>query len=218
MIKIAPSILSADFRKLEKEIVSVEEAGADLIHIDVMDGHFVPNITIGPCVIEQIKKHSSAPLDVHLMIDNPEKHIEAFVKAGADILTFHLEATNFSFRLLKYIKSYGIKAGISIVPSTPASMLEPLIDEVDLVLVMTVDPGFAGQSFIHTQLEKIAQIHQMIKKTKKDILLAVDGGINDHTIQTVISNGANFIIAGSHIFNNGHNLESYHQKISSLRK
>ncbi|MBP9792159.1 MAG: ribulose-phosphate 3-epimerase [Rickettsiales bacterium] len=216
-IKISPSILSADFANLSQEIKDVCAAGADFLHVDVMDGNFVPNITVGPCVIESVKKHSSVPLDVHLMINNVEKHVEQFIKAGADMITFHLEATNASYRLIQHIKSFGVKVGISIVPSTPAEHLEGLINEVDLVLVMTVEPGFGGQNFIPSQLAKISKIREMITGTKKNIYLAVDGGINKDTIKKVVLQGADFIIAGSYIFGGKKSVEEYHNRMSFLR-
>jgi ribulose-phosphate 3-epimerase len=217
-IKISPSILSADFANLSQEIRDVCAAGADFLHVDVMDGHFVPNITVGPCVIESIKKHSAVPLDVHLMINNVEKHVEQFIKAGADMITFHLEATNASYRLIQHIKSFGIKVGISIVPSTPAEHLEGLINQVDLVLIMTVEPGFGGQNFIPSQLAKISKIREMITETKKNIYLAVDGGINKDTVKKVILHGANFIIAGSYIFSGKKSVAEYQSRINFLRK
>lgn len=215
-VKISPSILSADFANLAQEVKDVCAAGSDFLHIDVMDGHFVPNITVGPCVIESIKKHSSVPLDVHLMINNVEKHVEQFVKAGADMITFHLEATNASYRLIQHIKSFGVKAGISIVPSTPAEHLEGLINEVDLVLVMTVEPGFGGQNFIPSQLAKISKIREMITGTRKNIYLAVDGGINKDNVKKVILHGADFIIAGSYIFG-GKSAQEYQDRINLLK-
>jgi ribulose-phosphate 3-epimerase len=216
-VKVSPSLLSADFTNLGQEVKDLCQAGADFLHIDVMDGHFVPNITVGPCVIKSIKKHSSRPLDVHLMIENVEKHVDQFIKAGSDMITFHLESTNFSYRLIQHIKSCGIKAGISIVPSTPAEHLAGIINEVDLVLVMTVEPGFSGQNFIPSQLPKISQIRDMIYATGKKIFLAVDGGINKDTAKKVVLHGADFIIAGSHILDGQKSMADYKKKIDLLR-
>lgn len=216
-IKISPSLLSADFGHLAQEVKDLCAAGSDFLHVDVMDGAFVPNITIGPAIVKTIKAHSSVPLDVHLMINNPEHHIEHFIKAGADMITFHLEATHASYCLIQHIKSFGIKVGISVVPSTPASHLEGLIDEVDLVLVMTVEPGFGGQNFIPSQLSKISQIRDMIHATGKQIFLAVDGGMNKETSKKAILHGADFIIAGSYILNSQKSVADYKKKIESLK-
>jgi len=213
-IKIAPSILSADFARLGEEIKAIDKAGADYIHVDVMDGHFVPNLTIGPLVISAIRPHSQLPFDVHLMIEKPELSIEAYAKAGADIITVHAEACVHLERTLKLIKSFGKKAGVSLVPSTPANALEYVMNDVDLILVMTVNPGFGGQSFIPSQLEKIKQLRAMITKTGRDIDLEVDGGINPQTAKQVIAAGANVLVAGSAVFTADHN---YAQNIASLR-
>ena len=216
-IKVSPSLLSADFSILGEEVRNLCEAGADFLHIDVMDGHFVPNITVGPCIIESVKKHSSVPLDVHLMINNAQNYVEQFIKAGADIITFHLEATNASYRLIQHIKSFGIKVGISIVPSTPAEHLEGLIKEVDLVLIMTVEPGFGGQNFIPSQLAKISKVSEMIAATGKKIHLAVDGGINKDIIKKVVLHGANFIVAGSYILGGSKSVIDYKNRINSIK-
>lgn len=180
-IKIAPSILSADFSFLGNDITAVTKAGADYIHIDVMDGHFVPNLTFGPVVIQSIKRFTKLPFDVHLMIEPVDPFIESYVKAGADIVTVHAEAVTHLERTLSLIKSKGVKCGVSLVPSTPAWALEYVLDMVDLILVMTVNPGFGGQKFIPSQLRKIKQIRAMIDKTGRDIDLEVDGGINVET-------------------------------------
>jgi len=193
-IKIAPSILSANFAELGDEIKRVEEAGADMLHIDVMDGHFVPNITIGVPVVASIKKITNLPLDVHLMIENPERYIEAFKKAGADIITFHIEATKHAHRLVQEIKALGVKVGISINPATPISLIENIKDEVDMILVMSVNPGFGGQKFIEEVLTKISAL----SGSKAEI--QVDGGIGTDNIAKVVSAGADIIVAGASIF------------------
>lgn len=214
MIKIAPSILSADFAKLGEEVQAITTAGADMIHIDVMDGQFVPNITIGPAVIKSIRTHSTLPFDVHLMVNSPEHLFEDFVKAGSDIITIHLEAMDHPERAIAQIKSLGVKAGISLLPSTPASALLHLIDKIDLILVMTVKPGFGGQSFMDDQLGKIQEISSMLTAAgRDDVILSVDGGINPVTAKQSINAGATMLVAGSYIF--GH--ASYKDAIVSLR-
>ena len=201
-IKISPSILSADFANLEKEIKSLSTSGCDYIHIDVMDGSFVPNITIGPDVIKSIRKHSTLPFDVHLMIQNPENHIEDFANAGADIITIHQEATTHLDSAIKKIKNLGKKAGISIVPSTHEDAIDYIIDQVDLILVMTVNPGFGGQKFLSSQLSKISKIREKINKSGRNIDLEVDGGINQETAKLAIKAGADVLVSGSYIFSN----------------
>ena len=198
-IIISPSILSADFANLERDIKRVEDDGADWIHVDVMDGHFVPNITIGVPVVKSLKQITKLPLDVHLMIENPDKYIEPFVKAGADILTFHYEAVkeNEIAELIKKIKSYGIKAGISIKPKTRPDVLLPYLDIVDMVLVMTVEPGFGGQSFMSDCAEKIKFIRQ---NSPENLIIQVDGGINSQTGKICKDFGANSLVAGSYIY------------------
>lgn len=215
-IKIAPSILSADFSRLGEEIRAVTEAGADYIHIDVMDGHFVPNLTIGPDIVKSIRKHSHLPFDVHLMIEPPEPFIEAFAEAGADIITIHQEATIHLDSLVEKIKSLGKKAGVSIVPSTPPEVLDYILPDLDLVLVMSVNPGFGGQSFIGSSVEKIRELRYMIDETGRDIELEVDGGINSDTAEFVLEAGANVLVAGSAIFKS--NPEEYKANISALRE
>ena len=194
-ILVAPSILSADFANLERDIKAVENSGADWLHIDVMDGHFVPNITIGVPVVKSIRKITKLPLDVHLMIENPEKYIVPFAEAGADILTFHYEAVENPKRILEEIRRNGMKAGISIKPKTSASVLDGLYEYIDLILVMTVEPGFGGQSFMEDCAEKL--LHY---KNLKNIYLEVDGGINDKTAKTAARNGANVLVAGNYIY------------------
>lgn len=199
MTIISPSILSADFANLERDIKLIEQAGADWIHIDVMDGHFVPNITVGVPVVKSIKKITDLPLDVHLMIENPQNYIVPFVKAGADILTFHYEAVcSESLDLIKNIKSQGIKSGISIKPNTSADVLIPYLDIVDMVLIMTVEPGFGGQSFINECAEKIKLIKNI---ANENLIIQVDGGINDVTGKLCKDYGANSLVAGSYIYN-----------------
>ncbi|MDX2083698.1 MAG: ribulose-phosphate 3-epimerase [Rickettsiales bacterium] len=213
MIKIAPSILSADFSKLGEEIINIEKAGADYIHIDVMDGSFVPNITIGNEVIKSLRPISKKPFDVHLMIKNPDNHIEAFAKAGCDIITIHAEASIHLDRSLALIKSFGKKAGISIVPSTHEDVLDYILDKTDLILVMTVNPGFGGQKFLESQLKKISNIANKIKNSGKKIELEVDGGINEETAKSAIKAGADVLVSGSYIFGSN----NYAKSILNLR-
>ena len=194
---ISPSILSADFANLERDIKRVELAGADWLHIDVMDGHFVPNITIGVPVTATINKVTQLPLDVHLMIENPDKYIKAFAKAGADILTFHIESNSDVKSTIDLIKSFNIKAGLSIKPNTPPEVVFPYLNDLDLVLVMTVEPGFGGQKFMPLCAEKIPAIR---KNAPKDLIIQVDGGINAETARICTSYGANSLVAGNYIY------------------
>jgi ribulose-phosphate 3-epimerase len=197
---IAPSILSADFGRLAEEIRAVDQAGADLIHIDVMDGHFVPNLTIGPGVVKALRPHTRLLFDVHLMIDNPECFIDAFAEAGSDIITVHAEATVHLHRLIQRIKEHELKAGVSINPATPVSVLENILADVDLVLVMTVNPGFGGQRLIPGALAKVADLRALIDRRQLPVLLEVDGGINADTIEAADEAGANIFVAGSAVF------------------
>ncbi|AIE61799.1 ribulose-phosphate 3-epimerase [Bacillus methanolicus] len=213
MIKIAPSILSANFARLEEEIKDVERGGADYIHVDVMDGHFVPNITIGPLIVEAIRPVTNLPLDVHLMIENPDQYIGTFAKAGADILSVHVEACTHLHRTIQYIKSEGIKAGVVLNPHTPVSMIEHVIEDVDLVLLMTVNPGFGGQSFIHSVLPKIKQVANIVKEKNLQVEIEVDGGVNPETAKLCVEAGANVLVAGSAIYNQ----EDRSQAIAKIR-
>ncbi len=213
-IQIAPSILSADFARLGEEIAAVSKAGADMIHVDVMDGHFVPNLTIGPAVVKALKPHTKLPLDVHLMISCLDL-IPEFAKAGADIITIHAEATPHLDRAVSQIKSLGIKAGVSVCPSTHESVLEYVMKQVDLILVMTVNPGFGGQSFIPSQLRKIQSLRAMITASRREIMLQVDGGINRETAPQVIAAGADVLVAGSAVFTG--NAADYASNIAGLR-
>jgi ribulose-phosphate 3-epimerase len=201
MTKIAPSILSADFARLGKEIENVEKAGADYIHVDVMDGHFVPNITIGPLIVEAIKPITSLPLDVHLMIENPDKYIPNFARAGASIITVHQEACIHLHRTIQLIKASDSKAGVVINPATPAEVLLPILADVDLVLVMSVNPGFGGQSFIPGTLKKIEQLAVWRKEMNLNFELEVDGGVNTQTAKQCTDAGADVLVAGSAVFN-----------------
>ncbi len=212
---IAPSILASDFSRLGEEITDVMAAGADWVHVDVMDGHFVPNITFGPDVVKAIRSVTDAVFDVHLMISPVDAYLESFAKAGADIITVHAESTPHPHRSLQAIRALGKKAGISLNPGTPESSIEYLLDQIDLVLVMTVNPGFGGQSFIPAMVEKIKKIKAMIGE--RPITLEVDGGITTDTIQSTAKAGANAFVAGSAIFKNG-NKEIYKSRIEALRK
>jgi ribulose-phosphate 3-epimerase len=214
-LRIAPSILSADFARLGEEVSHVDAAGADYIHVDVMDGHFVPNLTVGPLVVRAIRPHTNKPLDVHLMITPADPFLEEFAQAGADIITIHAEAGAHPHRSLQRIKSLGVRAGVSLVPSTPASALSYLLDSVDLILVMTVNPGFGGQKFIASQLEKISEIRRMIDRSGRMIDLEVDGGITPETARMAVAAGADVLVAGSAVFSG--DPDRYAANIRALR-
>jgi ribulose-phosphate 3-epimerase len=214
-VRIAPSILSADFARLGEEVRAITDAGADYVHVDVMDGHFVPNLTIGPMVVKAIRPHTALPLDVHLMISPADPYLDAFAEAGADILTVHPEAGPHLHRSLQRIKALGKKAGVSLNPATPAKMLDYVLDQVDLVLVMSVNPGFGGQSFIESQLRKIEAIRKQIDQAGRTIDLEVDGGVDAGNAARIVSAGADVLVAGTATFRGG--ASAYAANIAALR-
>lgn len=211
MVKIAPSILSADFADLKNEVLRLNDAGADVIHLDVMDGNFVPNLTFGPCVVKAIRPYSKLPFDVHLMVQNPDEMLEWFALAGADMITVHAEVCPHLDKTIDAIHSLGLKAGVSLNPSTSENVLEYILDKLDLILVMTVNPGFGGQEFMDNQLVKIAKIRSMIGS--QDIILSVDGGINPMTAAEAVAAGADMLVAGTAVFAGG----DYAKNIKALR-
>lgn len=214
MIKIAPSILSADFSSLGEEIKAIDHAGADYVHVDVMDGHFVPNITIGPLIVDAVRPVTELPLDVHLMIENPDQYIPDFAKAGADIIVVHAEAVRHLHRTVQLIKSLGKKAGVSLNPATSLSVLDIILPELDLVLLMTVNPGFGGQSFIESSLPKISELRQRIDTLGLPIELEVDGGVKVDNIEEIAAAGADVFVAGSAVFGT----DNYKTTISQLKE
>lgn len=201
MVKIAPSILAANFAKLGEEVLEVEKAGAELIHIDVMDGHFVPNITMGPIVVEALRPLTTLPLDVHLMIENADQYIEAFAKAGADYITVHVEACPHLHRTIQLIRSFGVKPGVVLNPHTPVESIQHVLEDIDMVLFMTVNPGFGGQKFIHSVVPKVKQLSNIIRERNLSIEIEIDGGINEETIKPCVEAGATILVAGSAIYN-----------------
>jgi len=211
--KIAPSILSADFTRLAEEIRAVEKAGADYIHIDVMDGHFVPNITVGPMIVKAVRRVTQLPLDVHLMIENADQFIDAFKEAGANILTVHAEAVTHLQRTLDYIRENGMKAGVSLNPATPLCMLEHVLGDLDMVLIMTVNPGFEGQKFIGSMIPKVEALSEKIKAQGLEVEIEVDGGIGPETISDISRAGADIFVAGSAIFYS----QDYEKTIALMR-
>ena len=214
MIKIAPSILSADFARLLEDVKKVEKAGCEYLHIDVMDGHFVPNITLGPAIVKSLRRDVNMVFDTHLMIENPDDYIKDFVDAGSDLIVVHAEACRHLHRTIQNIKSYNVKVGVALNPATSIESIKHIIEDVDMVLIMTVNPGFGGQSFIESMLEKIKELKQLIDDKNLNVDIQVDGGIKPDNIHKVVEAGANIIVAGSAIFNS----ENIEETVSLMRK
>ncbi|MEW9077711.1 ribulose-phosphate 3-epimerase [Terrisporobacter glycolicus] len=214
MIKLAPSILSADFAKLLEDVKKVEKAGCEYLHIDVMDGHFVPNITLGPGIVKSLRKDVNMVFDTHLMIENPDNYIKDFVDAGSDLIVVHVEACRHLHRTIQNIKSYNVKAGVALNPATPIETIKHVLQDVDMVLIMTVNPGFGGQSFIESVIEKIKELKQIIDEKNLNVDIQVDGGIKPSNINQVVEAGANVIVAGSAIFNS----ENIEETVKLMRK
>lgn len=214
MIELSPSLLSADFYDLKTQIEQLNKLDVKYLHLDIMDGHFVPNITFGPGLIKKLRPHTDMIFDVHLMIENPEKYIEEFAKAGADIITIHPESTKHVHRAIQQIKSLGKKAGIVLNPHTHESVLEYLVEDLDLILIMSVNPGFGGQSFIESQLKKISNIKEMVDKRNSSCILEIDGGIKTSNVRKVLDAGINLVVAGSGVFN----LDGIEKNVSDFRK
>ena len=214
MIKLAPSILSADFARLLEDVKKVEKAGCEYLHIDVMDGHLVPNITLGPAIVKSLRKDVNMVFDTHLMIENPDNYIKDFVDAGSDLIVVHAEACRHLHRTIQNIKSYNVKAGVALNPATSIESIKHIIEDVDMVLIMTVNPGFGGQSFIESMLEKIKELKQLIDDKNLNVDIQVDGGIKPDNIHKVVEAGANIIVAGSAIFNS----ENIEETVSLMRK
>jgi ribulose-phosphate 3-epimerase len=213
MKKIAPSILSADFSKLGEEILSVEAAGADWIHIDVMDGQFVPNITIGPGPVKSLRKVTTLPFDVHLMIENPERYIDSFADAGSDVITVHVEAARHLHRAVAQIKERGVKAGVSLNPATPLVQVEPILGDIDVLLIMTVNPGFGGQKFIKESLTKIRKARELVNSAAPHVAIEVDGGVTLDNIKSIAEAGADIFVAGASVFGSG----NYKETIEAMK-
>jgi ribulose-phosphate 3-epimerase len=201
MVKISPSILSADFNKLGAEVQAITDGGADFVHIDIMDGHFVPNLTIGPAVVKGLRNSTKLPFDVHLMIDDPDKYIEKFIDAGSDIIVVHPEACVHLHRTITFIKQHNVKAGVALNPSTPLASIEPILDDLDMIVIMTVNPGFPAQKFIESMVAKIQQTKELITQRGLDIMIEVDGGVKAENANKIVSAGADVLVAGNAVFN-----------------
>lgn len=212
-LRIAPSILSADFGRLAEEVAAIEEAGADVVHVDVMDGHFVPNLTLGPMIVEAVRKATRLPVDTHLMIENPERYVDAFVKAGSDIVSVHAEACPHLHRVLQQIRAAGAQAAVALNPHTPLSVLDYVLDDCAMVLIMSVNPGFGGQKFINSAVAKVAALRKMADERGLSLSIEVDGGIGPTTAEAIVAAGADTLVAGSAVFNSG----DYRKAIADIR-